>query len=291
MPIQTATTGELDHAQAIMISEMRYTAEHSAPCKNLIEKFTLPKGYKSITVPKVGQMEAAGLVDGIDLIDSEEIGMSYVELTASEVGLKVVVTDKLVRQQQDDVFRIVGRQMGDAMARKLDEDIIALFSGFNGGTALGGDNKDLTITAMSGIAAWARANKLPRPISFIHHPNAVAQLAKHYAAIGSTYYHGIMQGLPEEVLRNFWKLAVDGINVFEDGNIAKIDGYDSGYGCVFSKNAMCYIEALAPTVERERDASLRGTEVVIVSDYGVFELDDGYGAPAQYEIGALATST
>ena len=90
--------------------------------------------------------------------------MSYVDLTASEVGLKVILTDKLVRQSQPDMFRVVGRQMGDAMARKLDRDIIALFSALNSGTALGGDNKNLNPSAVSGLAAWARANKLPRPI-------------------------------------------------------------------------------------------------------------------------------
>ena len=54
---------------------------------------------------------------------------------------------------------------------------------------------------------------------------------------------------------------------------------------------MCIIESKAPGVERERDASLRGTEVVMVSDYGVFELDDSYGAPMLYEIGNLSTTT
>jgi hypothetical protein len=236
-------------------------------------------------------MSASALTDGIDLLDSEEIGMSYIDLTASEVGLKVIITDKLVRQANDDVFRVVGRQMGDAMGRKLDEDIIALFSALNGGTTLGADNKDMAIGACTGLVAWARANKLPRPISCIHHPNAIATAVKSVSGASATYFAGIMQGLSEELLRNFWKFSLDGISFFEDGNIAKISGYDSGYGAIFSKNAMVYVEAQAPSVERERDASLRGTEVVIVSDYGVFEVDDGYGAPAQYEIGALATTT
>jgi hypothetical protein len=270
MTVQTATTGELDHAQGIIIAEMRFTAEHSAPCKSLIDKASLTKGNKQITWPKVGSMTASNLTDGLDIIDSEEIGMTYVDLTAAEVGLKVVLTDKLVRQENDDVFRIVGRQMGDAMGRKLDRDIIALFSALNSGTALGGDGKDFTLTAARGIAAWARSQKLPRPISIVHHPNAVCYLTGQQIGIGVTYYPGIMQGLPEELLRNFWKVSFDGIQIFEDGNIDKITSYDSGYGAVFSKNAMVYLEAMAPNVERERDASLRGTEVVIVSDYGVF---------------------
>jgi hypothetical protein len=291
MPIQTATTGQLDKAQAVMIGEMRFTAEHSAPCKSLIDKATLPKGYKQLTWPKVGQMSAAALTDGLDLIASEDIGMTYVDLTASEVGLKVILTDKLVRQEQDDVFRIVGRQMGDAMGRKLNRDIIALFAALNGGTVLGADNKDMAIGAVTGLCAFAKANKFPNPVSIVHHPNAVVQFVKSAAGIGCTYYAGIMQGLPEELLRNFWKGQVNGVNIFETGDIDKITGYDSGYGAIFSKNAMVYVEALAPNVERERDASLRGTEVIIVSDYGVFEVEDTYGAACQYEIGAVATST
>lgn len=291
MPIQTATTGELDHAQGIIIAEMRYTAEHSAPCKSLIDKATLSKGYKQITWPKVGQMDAAALADGVDLVDSEEIGMTYVDLTASEVGLKIILTDKLVRQEQPDVFRVVGRQMGDAIGRKLDRDIIALFSALNGGTTLGVDNGTLLLINAAGCIAFAKANKFPRPISVVHHPNAIATLAMQGAGVGTQYYNGIMQGLPEELLRNFWKIVIDGVNFFEDGNIDKIAGYDSGYGAIFSKNSMVYVEALAPNVERERDASMRGTEVVIVSDYGVFELDDGYGAPMQYEIGAMSTTS
>jgi hypothetical protein len=80
------------------------------------------------------------------------------------------------------------------------------------------------------------------------------------------------------------------VSFYNDGNIAKISGTDSGYGAIFSKSAMCYVESQAWRTERERDASLRAWEVVTVSDYGVFELDDSYGAPMRYEIGDLTTS-
>ena len=43
MATQTATTGQLENAQGIMIAAARYTAEHSAPCVNLIEHMTLKK--------------------------------------------------------------------------------------------------------------------------------------------------------------------------------------------------------------------------------------------------------
>ncbi len=293
MPIQAATTGNLENAQNIMIAEMRFTAEHLAPCANLINKLSLAKGQKQITWPKVGQMEAQSLSDGVDLVASEDIGLSSVDLTPAEVGLKVILSDKLVRQFYEDIFRIIGRQMGDAMARKKDTDVIALFSSLGASlsdTLLGVDNIALNLTRAAACVAYATAQKFPRPVSFVHHPNAIAALSMNAAGVGTTYFPGVQPGLPEELLRNFWKINVDGVNFYHDGNIEKITGYDSGYGAIFSKDAMAIIQSLAPTTERERDASLRATEIVIVSDYGVFEVDDAYGVAAQYEIGNLDTT-
>ena len=90
---QTATTGNLANAQRIILAAARYTEEHNAPAINLIEQFTLPKGAKQVTVPKVGQMSMTDLVDGQDIVDEEEIGMTTVDLTAAEVGAKVILTD------------------------------------------------------------------------------------------------------------------------------------------------------------------------------------------------------
>lgn len=290
MGIQTATTGNLDNAQNIIIAECLFTAEHNDPCAQLIQRYTLAKGQKQMTVPKVGQMTANALTDGVDLVDSEAIGMTTTDLTCSEVGLKVVLTDKLVRQENEDMFRVVGRQMGDAMSRKRDRDIIALFSALNGGTTLGVDNCGMSLDNVTGCCAFAKAQKYPRPISIVHHPNAVARCAKDTTAVGSTYYSGLIPGVSEQVFKNFWKMNVDGVDIYEDGNIDKISTTDSGYGAIFSKQAMCLIESLAPNTERERDASLRAWEVVMVSDYGCFELDDGYGAPLRYEIGEVSTT-
>ena len=115
--IQTATTGNLGSIQRTVISQMRYTEEHNMPVVSLIEKFTLRKGEKQIDIPKADQMTASDLVDGVDMTDSQDIDATVVSATTAEVGLKVIITDKLARQFNQDVFGVVGRQMGDAMAR------------------------------------------------------------------------------------------------------------------------------------------------------------------------------
>ena len=71
--------------------------------------------------------------------------MTTVDLTASDVGAKIILTDKLVRQSAENVFSMIGRQLGDGMARKKDTDVIALWPSLNGGTVLGADGRNMNV--------------------------------------------------------------------------------------------------------------------------------------------------
>jgi hypothetical protein len=269
----------------------KLTAEANAPCIHLIDRFTLPKGSKTYRFPKVGQATFAALADGVDMVDSQAIGLTYVDASPSEVGAKFILTDKLVRQASDEAFNIIGRQLGDGMARKRDEDIITLFASLD--HAWGADNATLGMVQAAGLATLAVSYKFPNPIFAIHHPNAIGTLAKNAVGIGTTYYPGMVgdsSSYQNEVLKNFWGVRVNGIPFYQDGNIAKIAGVDSAYGCIASKSCMACVESLAPNVERERDASLRGTEVNMVADYIMVEVDGNYGGYARYEIGDIVTS-
>ena len=290
---QTATTGNLENAQRIILASARYTEEHNAPALALIEQFRLPKGSKQVTVPKVGQMTMSDLVDGQDIIDEEDIGMTTVDLTASEVGAKVILTDKLVRQSADNVFSMIGRQLGDGMARKKDTDVIALWPNLNGGTVLGADGRDMNTANTHAVISNAKAGKFGNQLYLIHHPNAVATLSKQSATTADTAAAGgLTSGWSVDLLQNFYSglRPINGVSIFEDGNIDKVSGVDSGYGVIADKTAMAALTSVDTRTERQRDASLRATEVVMTADYGVFELDDSRGASFIAEIGDLSFS-
>ena len=284
MANQTATTGELENAAATVIAKVRYTAEHNAPCVNLIEQFTMGKGEKAITVPKVGQVNAHKLVDGVDLTETEDIGMSTTDLTTSEVGLKFILTDRLVRQQVNNVWAMVGRQGGDAIARIQDTDIIALFSGFSNTAGLA--TKGMSFANWSGCAAIIKNLKALPPVSCVHHPYAVYALMKSVSSVGS---YPVPDGLSADLLKNFWAMTFDNIGVFHDGNIVP-DASADAVGAFFSKSALGIVKSLAPTTEKERDASLRATELVYVTEYGVYELDDGQGLAVTFDAATPTTS-
>ena len=289
---QAATTGNLENAQKIMIASARYTEEHNAPMMALTEQFALKSGEKQVTVPKVAQMTMSDLVDGQDIIDEEEIGMTTVDLTAAEVWAKVVLTDKLVRQSVPNVFQRVGRQLGDGMARKKDTDVQALYENLNDGTDLGEAGKELTAVNLTGCIAFAKANKFGSKVYVVHHPNAVAEFVKS-AAVTPSAAAPVPHGWSEELLKDFFVglRPLNGVPIFEAGNIPETSAAaGDGYGCIADQGAMATLTSVKMRTERERDASLRGTEVVITADYGVFELDNDRGAPMLYDISGLITT-
>jgi len=282
-----STTGNLENAQKIIISAARYTEEHNAPALALIESFSLGKGEKQVTVPKVGQMSMSDLVDGQDIVDEEEIGMTTVDLTASEVGAKVIITDKLLKQSAVNVMSIIGRQLGDGMARKKDTDVHALYSGFS--TSLGAANTTMSLANTAGAIAYAKANKFGSQVYIIQHPNAVFDIANTAVTASSTY--PVPKGWSEDLLGEFFSglRPLNGVAIFEDGNLT-IDSSDDVVGAIADKSALCVLNSVTTKTERQRDASLRATEIVMTSDYGVFELDDSRGASLTMDASAPSTT-
>ena len=281
MVAQTSTTGNLQNMSRIMLAQARYTEEHNAPMVGLVEKFNLGKGEYQLTIPKVGQMTAEDLSDGQDMIDSEDINVATVTATTAEVGLKVIITDTLLQQNNEDVYKIIGRQMGDAMARKKDNDIIALFPSLNGGTSIGLDNALFNLANVSGVIANAKSGKFGNDLYIVHHPNAVWKLATDIGNTLSTY--PIPDAFNNPAVKDYWTgIKLSGVPIFEDGNIED-NSNDSGYGVIADKTAMGHLAARARREERERDISLRAFEIVVTEDYAVFEVDDSRGAALLYD--------
>ena len=284
---QTATTGSLENAQNIIIAAARFTEEHNAPAMNLIEQFTLPKGAKQVTVPKVGQMSMQDLTDGVDIVDEEDIGMTTVDLTASEVGAKIILTDKLVRQSAENVFSMIGRQLGDGMARKKDVDVLALYSGFS--TDIGAAGRSMSLANVSAAIAYAKGKKFGSNVYIVQHPFAVWDIANTAVTASTTY--PVPVGWSADLLGNFFSglRPINGVPIFEDGNIS-IDSSDDAVGVIADKSALAVLKSVDMNKEQDRDISLRATEVVITADYGVFELDDSKGVALTLDAGTPATS-
>jgi len=287
---QISTTGQLENASREMIATARYTEEHNAPAVELVEKFTLERGSDTLVIPKVGQMTISNLTEGQDMVDEEEIGMTTVSVTTGEVGAKIIVTDKLLRQNSQAIWNIIGRQMGDGMARKKDEDILSLFTSLNGGTTFGAAAASFSSANATSAIGKAKTAKFGSDIRVVVHPNQMLNLNKELSTIGSGTIRPIPTGFSATRLENFWTgIRLSGVPFFEDGNITR-DSSDDAIGAIFDKGALGVLTSVAMKKERQRDASLRGTELNVTADYTAFEIDDSRGAPLTYDAADPSTS-
>ena len=287
---QISTTGQLENAAREMISAARYSAEYNAPVYATVSHFTLGKGEDTGVFPKVGRMSLSNLTEGQDIVDEEEIGLTSVSVTPGEVGARIVLTDKLLRTNVAANWQMVGRQLGDGYKRKRDEDLIALFTGLNGGTALGAAGAAFSSVNVTGAVSIAKTNRYGDDLVIIHHPNAVMRLARDLTTIGSGILRPLPEGYSARMMGKAWSgLRIWDVPIFETGLISR-DASDDAIGVIMNPDALGFLESKAYSQERERDASLRAWELVVVTDYAAFELDDTRGAPLTYDAVNPSTS-
>lgn len=288
---QTSGTGQLENASAEMIDSARYTAEHNAPVWGAAKHFTLKKGHDTFINVKVGQMTISNLTEGVDIVDEEEIGMTTSSVTPGEVGAKVILTYKLLRQNMAASFQMIGKQLGDGMKRIRETDLIALFTSLNGGTNFGAAGAAFSAANATSCVSVAKTDKMGEDMVIIQHPNAVMRLARDLSTVGSGTLRPLPDGFSARMMGKAWRgYQIWDVPVFETGNITR-DSSDDAIGVIMDNQAaLGTLESLAPRVEREKDISLRAWEVVITSDYAVFEIDDSLGAGLTYDAADPSTS-
>jgi hypothetical protein len=271
-----------------MISAALFTTEHNTVMPQVVEKFRLKQGEDTGVFPKLGQMTLRRLTEGEDIVDTEDIGMTTVSVQTSEAGGKVILTDRLLRTNVAANFRTTGRQLGDAAARIMDEDGVALFPGLNGGTDYGLAARVFSASNAVGAIGFAKHNKMGGDLRIVHHPSAILRLSRDLNVIGlaQTNQYPIPAGFTASKLQKFWTgIRLGGVSFFETGNIP-IDGDGDAIGGIFDRSALGYLESKGWGRERQRDATLRAWELVIVADYAFFEHDDTRGAPLTFDAAA-----
>jgi hypothetical protein len=227
--------------------------------------------------PKTPTLTAGGLTEGTDLTANTAFSPTAVTLTVGEVGLKLTLTDLMAMGGIVGAAHY-GQEAGKAVAEKRTSDLVALMSGFT--NSVGTTNTDITEAFFLNAIAQLRGAKVPSPyVAVLHTDSYYKELI---GAIGGTYSALTNTGAGVRAESNDLPGAgqggtvgqLYGVNtlitplVAEDGNDDKINGMYA------PARAIGYVEKWAVRPELERDASLRGTEVVVTAAYAVGETDD-----------------
>ena len=276
------TTATLTDTIPTIIEEARFTEQYKEVISKLCWRITkeIHKG-STVNLPYWGTVTANTLKEGIDMVSPQAMKDTSVTFTPSEVGAQILLTDKLIRDDQEDVIRAAGVILGDAMLSKREGDLAGQFD--DGTTSLGGTGTTLTLGHLA--AAWATLSGVtlanggpaPKPYVAVHHPFVLLDLVDVFTPTAANMtilpLPGVGAGIAEEALRNYVVGRVFGMTVLESANIS-IDSTPDAKGAVFAAGrggGLVLVTAKEWDVKPERDESLRATELNVVGEYAVGE--------------------
>jgi len=274
MAATTSTT--LDDLFVNIIAQARFTAEEQSLMMGLVTQYNIgSEAGKTIQVPKYPAIAAADLTEGTDM-DSTTVSTTSVAVSVGEVGAQVLLTDMAAYGAGNPAVEL-GTVLGNAIATKMDQDLLALFSGFT--AAFGAAGQEITVADLFKAAATLRANKVTGVINAVVHPYQAYALK---ANLTNTFANPNGGDSQNEAMRNGYVGTIAGINVYESANVS-IDGAGDSIGAVFAPEAIAIAIKKDFGIEAERDASLRAFELNATAVYGVGELDDSFGVKMTFD--------
>lgn len=276
------TLNDLTDTIPTVIEKARYTETFGFPMAALVQNIVKRnKKGSTVNIPYWNTLEASTLTEAVDMGGEEKLTDTNVQITLNEVGCKVILTDNLIEDDQEDVKGVAGTLLGNAMGLKRDEDLLALLD--NGTTSLCGTGTELTMghiaaarACLQGLAV-SSGGPCPGPYTVVLHPYVTLDLVDVVTPIvpTATYFNVTGGDLPDEIVRQYTIGRLFGMNIVEDGNIT-IDSTPDAKGGAFGPQSIILATARDWSVEPERDASLRAWELNCVGRYGVGNYLNGW---------------
>jgi N4-gp56 family major capsid protein len=268
-----STTTTLNDLLPAITAEAMFVANERSIMRGLVKNFNLPAQQgKTVTVPIYPVQSAAALTEG-DEVSNTAVSTDGATLTISTVAIRTIVTDLAKASSASNVVSDLGRLFGEAIARKMDTDLLALFSGF--ATGVGGASTALSAAVIAQAVARLRANAVPADaLACVVNPYVAYDLKANLTNTFANPNAGIIQN---EAMSVGYVGTLFGVPVFESSNIANTGTAGDYVGAVFHRDALGLAMIGDITVETQRRASYVGDDVVAYAHYGVGEIYDGYG--------------
>ena len=264
------TSSTISELYTEIVAEALFVASEQSIMRNLVRNYTIAGGGKSVEVPIYANVSASAVNEATDLSNTA-INPTSVTITASEVGIMTTLTDLARNSASRNVAADIGRLFGESIARKIDADLSALFTGFSTERG-GGAGNELTVQDLFEASADLRTANAPAPYYGVFHPKQIFNVKK---SLTNTFV-GRDTELSNEAMRSGFVGNIAGIQIFESSNVS-VDGSDDSIGGVFSQDALALAMMQDLKIESQRDASLRADELVATAVFGVSEIHDSYG--------------
>lgn len=292
----STTTAHITNLQEKVIGPARMTLKDDVLA--IKGSFTIVRGRPGMddtyNSPKLPGVTAYGLTEGVDMT-TETLVDSNVAISATEVGVSVLLTNKMLRTvSRNEFLRNAGKAMGSAINVKEEQDFATLIDGF--GTTVGLDGAAATLGQLGAALAQLRANSEPineammAGVSAVLHPYGWHDISAQLFPTGSGDSHAPMSPTPAEVANRTFGHYLPVGRYF--GTPLKVStnlvtsGTDARSG-VFHRGAALVYEFMPVELEvDDSDKSMRSIELNMVVDYGFGEILDGHGREWDHDITA-----
>ena len=272
-----STSSTLSELYTEIVAEAQFVASEKSIMRNLVKNYAITGGGKAVEVPVYAQVSASAVAEATDLSNTA-IDPTSVTITASEVGVMTTLTDLARNSAPRNVAGDIGKLFGEALARKQDADLIALFDGFS--VTSGDGTTAISPAVIFNALSTLRANSLPaNECAVVLHPKIAYDLK---SGLTNTFA-GLDTENSNEALRSGFVGTLAGMPIFETANMANTGTAGDYKGGAMHKDALAIAMMQDVKIETQRDASLRADEIVATSVYGVGEIHDSYGVELHYD--------
>jgi N4-gp56 family major capsid protein len=268
-----STTTTLNDLLPAITAEAMFVANERSIMRGLVKNYSIPASNgKTITVPIYPAQSAAAVTEG-DEVTNTEVSTNGVTLTVSTVAIRTIITDLVRASSASNVVADMGRLFGEAIAKKMDQDLLALFSGF--ATNVGDATTAFSAATLAQAVARLRANAVPSDaLACVVNPYVAYDLK---SALTNTFANPASGIIQNEAMQTGYVGTLFGVPVFESSNIANTGTAGDYVGAVFHRDALGLAMIGDISIETQRSARHIGDDIVASAHYGVGELYDLYG--------------
>ena len=289
MPETTTTSLAVNQPTEFIAADIVEEARPNIVIANLVQKPIMPEysgtNWEHTQLPVTS---SSGLTEGTDMTAGTRTTVRNADITVAENGLRTDVTDLAGRTSRSGAADLStwSGSAGRAIAQQIDGDLAALFPGLNSSTAVGTSGAALSVANFITAIYTLENNNAPYPYVSVLHPIQKFDL---FSALASTSNAGALHTNIAELIREgrlpngtpangFWG-ELFGVPIYVTTEVDTANSAADRAGAMFNRLAMAFVQLAPVSVELERDASNRATEINAVTTYGVGEDCEDYGVP------------
>jgi len=267
------TTSVNSELFAPLVTAAQFAAYEQSVARQMMTVFDAPVNAGKVLQVPVWSAVSAETIGDESAATAADTNTTSASITLSEHVVFHKVTDMLRDSAYGNVMNQLGDQSGRAIAEAMDTQAFGEFTNLGGATtaiALAAFGKDDIMDRVADL----RGNKLTGPFYAVIHPKAANAIKKsltasdNYAASGS---------VADNILANYFVGQLAGCRIIESALVP----YDSSTGvatcAVFAGSAIGHAMRGSITMEEQRQAAGRATDVVLTGVAGASVLQAAHG--------------